>query len=371
MLRSTLSKLLPLRSLSVLCLLAAGGVGAACSSPVGDETFPEAIDDAGSGFSPRFELERRSVTAEREAMRLSGVLPVVEGRWVVLGHAEPKSSVGKIHMETDRGADVVVTSRAAAASTVQTRVPGIHEAELSLAGVPRGCAGRLGEVRVLNRMGSAYLSYDPETAKLSDADFAKTAWEQSEGFGLLVAELVTSPECRSATYVTLVGTEAPEVLERYQPAPDSAQSYRLAQQAFVGVKALKPYQTTRDFYHQFLGDSNASLPEGVESEWETYAGAQPELVFYGNDERQLVGWTLRAGEGCGDFQGNLSVLYEVVQGTDGARLRLVEINEASPLPDRIVSYGDRLELWDIDGVRAPNDEIPRIPLHIPSFECPC
>ncbi len=371
MFRSTLSKLLPLRSLSALCLLAACGVAAACSGSATENDFPEVTQDAGDEFSPEFQLEQGTLVAERELPRLDGVLPVIEGRWVVLGHAEPKSGVDRIRLETSREAEIVVASRLAAAKTVDAKLPGIHQAQLVLAGVPESCSGHLGEVRVMHRMGSAYLKYDEATAKLSDGEYAKLAWEQSDGFGLLVAELETSTECRGARFVSVAGAEKPDVLERYQPAPDDAQSYRLAQQAFIGIKQLKQYHATTDYYHQFLGDSETGLPPGTEDSWETYAGAQPELVFYGSDAQQFVGWTLHAGEGCGDFYGNLSVLYRVIQSESGPRLELVEINEASSLPDRVVAYGDRIELWDIDGVRSPSAEIPRIPLYIPTFECPC
>lgn len=366
-----LSKSLPFRSWSVLCLLAACGVGTACSGTAPGNDFREEVSDAGSEFTPEFEPRQGSLVAEREVTRLEGLLPVIEGRWVVFGEAKPKSGTGPIRMETSRDAEVAVTSRAASAETVNHELPGIHAAKLILAGVPESCSGHLGEVRVMHRMGSGYFRYDEDTSKLSDAEYAKAAWEQSEGFGLLVAELETSADCQGARYVSVLGTEQPEVLERYQPAPDDAQSYRLAQQAFIGAKQLRPYQATADYYKQFLGDSNSTLPEGVEDSWESYAGAQPELVFYGSDERQFVGWTLRAGEGCGDFYGNLSVLYEVVRDEGGARLRLVETNEATTLPDRVVTYGDRIELWDVDGVRTPSAQIPRIPLHVPSFECPC
>ncbi|MEZ4371286.1 MAG: hypothetical protein R3B07_10690 [Polyangiaceae bacterium] len=371
MARSTLSRLLPVRSLTVLCLLAACGVGAACSGPGTGNDFPEAMADAGTEFSPEFELEQSSVVAEREVTRLDGLLPVIEGRWVVLGEAAPKSGIGGIRMDSSREAEVIVTSRTASAKTVSAKLPGIQQAELVLSGVPAQCSGHLGEVRVMHRMGSSYFSYDEGTAKLSDAAYAKQAWEQSEGFGLLVAELETSPDCAGARFVSIEGAQTPDVLERYQPAPDDAQSYQLAQQAFIGVKQLERYKATRSYYHEFLGDTSSTLPDGVEDAWETYAGAQPELVFYGDDEHQFVGWTLHAGEGCGDFYGNLSVLYQVVSEPSGVQLRLVEVNEASSLPDRIVSYSDHVELWDADGVRAPNAEIPRIPLYIPTFECPC
>ncbi|MCA9645355.1 MAG: hypothetical protein KC492_31905, partial [Myxococcales bacterium] len=262
MARSTLSRLLPIRSLSALCLLAACGVGAACSGPTSGEDFPEAIVDAGSEFSPEFELEQSSLYAEREVTRLDGLLPVIEGRWVVLGEAAAKAGVGSIRLDSAREADVIITSRTASAKLVNAKVPGIHQAELVLAGVPEQCSGHLGEVRVMHRMGASYFSYDEGNAKLSDAAYASQAWEQSEGFGVLVAELETSAECRGARSVSITGAKAPEVLERYQPAPDDGQSYRLAQQAFIGIKQLERYKATATYYHEFLGDTSSALPDG-------------------------------------------------------------------------------------------------------------
>lgn len=366
--------------------LALGALTVGCASSdsaPADAEFRTEFDGTPSlaaSYQPQFLPLASRGRAEPEQSKLDGVFPVIDERWVVLGAAEDSWGAGETRLlqtpaQASQGA-VLSLTRALSAAAANPALARVRGASVELGGpdTPDGCAATLGSPQVLRRVEPEAAGLDSDEApKVGSPAYVKRAWERAQGFGLVVAKLqVSDASCAKASYARFSTASDVDVVERAQPSPDDKHTFRLAQQIYVGLRELPSYKRLQKDYQDYLtsaGSDGTALAD--ESAWETHAAAQPELVVYGDGARRFIGWSLNAGEGCGDFYGNLSVLYEVVETSDGEQLNLVEINEASGLPERVVVSASGVQLIDSSGVRQAGAEQPAIPLHVVAFGCSC
>lgn len=377
----------PRRALRSLAPALLGSVAIACSGgpdPAIASFSAEAESGAGptASYQPSFLPLASSGRAETESTELSGVFPVIDQRWVALASADDAWGVGEPWLQSPdqpelggAGAGVLTLTRALGAGQLPAGWAELAGSRVVLGGpnAAAGCSATLGAVEILRRLEPDFGLDADDAPRVGSAAFVSQAWRRGAGFGVLVAELQhVDPGCADAGYAHFSTAADLEVAERTRPDPDDLRVYRLAQQAYVGLRQLPAYGRLQQEYADFIASPGAEATSlADESAWESHGAAQPELAFYGGGEPRFIGWQLKSGEGCGDFYGNLSVLYQVLGAGEGAELRLVDLSEASDLPQRVVLSGGGIQLLDASGLRQAGADRTYLPLEIPAFGCPC
>ncbi len=220
------------------------------------------------------------------------------------------------------------------------------------------CRGKLGRPRLLARaiphfgVVQGWEGREEGTAPAPPAQIAAELWDLAGEAGrLLVAPLAG---CERAVYARPADAPAPAI---FAAAEDAALEKR-ARNAFRALPAHKAIQT--DFASNYAG----------KGPWD--GGAGDVVVFRG--PTTWVAVSARAGDGCGDFYGELWALWRL----DGRRLVLLSDPEAPGTffaPEAAADLdGDGVpELLQRDRLARPDAGVWRVTEDIttPFLDCPC
>ncbi|NUQ72172.1 MAG: hypothetical protein HUU21_01145 [Polyangiaceae bacterium] len=203
---------------------------------------------------------------------------------------------------------------------------------------------------------------------LTDSELADEAWSLAGASGrALVADLepVSGASCAGATWARDV-TASPESIARA-----SAPSASLERRALAAFRALPLHAEIQTTYREFEPSNKGSWDEAADAELTV---SELKLRAGGGT---WVWVSARTAGGCGDFNAELSALFEIRQGPFGSELVTRYAGQESPetAPEAVVdSEGDgRIDiLFPAARLRSMSPESFTLEeLAVPSYDCPC
>ncbi len=433
LLRLPLSALLGLTLTVSACTRTTAHTGAACAGQHGEASTECPAEAPASARAPQltpYAPQLPAPRAEPEQRAYGRLLPIIEGRWLVLGVSDPNWGEGAPQLASARGQLTVAATRRIGESQLGAVARHLARSERSPshtgappAPQPSGTAKAavsepLGHAEVFHEDGSSRevplsdlvvlrrfhdmeeISQSPSAP--SDQALAQNAWSQSMDPGLVVVDLCATLPCspllaaaqraasdsstdqpaphavphesasrpNAPSYGRLLThpsqAQALQVLAQLTPAPDDQGAFALAARALELLQGTPTYRAHQARYARYLRAQTPPDPDAAAS-WEHHSELKPELRFWGSSEPRYIGWSLLSSEGCGDFDAALTGVFEVLPG---GRLRTVELREARELPTHVI-LGDEATLWDSEGLRLPGGEAPYLNLAVSTPICRC
>ncbi len=237
----------------------------------------------------------------------------------------------------------------------------------------RVCRGQVVGLHVMSRVRphGATVSYwrGDEKSRPDGGSIAREAWRLGDTGRVLVGKVMPlqGNDCRGALWSRDAERDAPQLAVPVAVDPP------IAARAVAALRKLRSYKTLQKAYV-----SEVPLPRALE--WDRYKAAAPTVSFLANSDgtRRFVSVSVRAGDGCGDFYGELWAIWRIVGEGPKARLQLLTDDA---VPGRVfipraaadVDGDGRMEFIGSDGLLQPTGPILRESLSVetPSLECPC
>ncbi|HET9958875.1 MAG TPA: hypothetical protein VFQ61_30495 [Polyangiaceae bacterium] len=198
------------------------------------------------------------------------------------------------------------------------------------------------------------------------ANVPEELWKLGESSRQVIG--ILEPSCEHGLWALPAQKRAPALA-----APKAVEgSLRLA--ALKAFRALPAYRENQQEYVRFH--------PGVKGTWDEYEGARAEVFGFGTgDSISVVSVSVRAGQGCGEFSGELSARFAAVPRANGVQLKLLESSPEDVNPLSAIDFeGDGLpeilfesrggttrSLWQTKGTSA--ELVPL--LGVLSLDCPC
>lgn len=244
------------------------------------------------------EIVRPGVPTGAAGARDGQQLVLVTPQGLVLS-SSPDEAWGRGRRSVDLGDPVVVTQ-----AVEPKKLPG---ALAAWAGRPvrlhtaagKSCDATVTGFKLMSRV-IPHFGTRQEWEQKKRGEIADEAWNLAAGGRVLVGEL--SKPCPNAVFARAASLAAP-------PAAMAADAdAKLRQQALKALRALAPWQSTQKSYKS---DS------GGKGNWDEHEGASPAVKVFrltpaGRPARTFVSATATVAGSCGEFNGDLWALWELV-----------------------------------------------------------
>ncbi|MCB9740448.1 MAG: nuclear transport factor 2 family protein [Deltaproteobacteria bacterium] len=235
------------------------------------------------------------------------------------------------------------------------------------------CHGEVVQLVHLARVQPHFGTYQSWTGEMGSAPMKKEqiaddAWDLGQGGLFLAGRVVPAAgtDCRGAYWAR--ADDRPRVTLLPQAAPDPM----VLRAGLPKLRALRGWADVQKEYAEMV-----ALPRA--EQWDAYGEAKPKVVtFRGPGDVRYLYFAAQAGDGCGDFYGELWGLWELRGEGDAIKARLLS-DDRSPgrmmQPRAAVDLdGDgTLEFIGKDALLQPAGPTWRIGVNaeVPSLDCPC
>lgn len=206
-------------------------------------------------------------------------------------------------------------------------------------------------------------------AKPDGATVAREAWRLGDTGRLLVARVLPmkGSDCRGAIWGRSAEEKVPTL------ATPVAVDPFVAAKAMAALTKLKGFALIQKEYV-----AEVPLPRALT--WHKFKGASAKVAMLATADgmHRFIGVGVAAGDGCGEFQGDLWAMWRVIGEGKKSRLQLLTDETAPgrvfmPRAGADMDGDGRFEFMSVDGLLQPAGPVLRstLSVEVPSLDCPC